>query len=600
MWARRSHVLAPLASLTSKTTKWRWGVEEQKAFDEMKRIIAKETLLAYPDFSKPFEIHTDASHMQLGTVVLQGGKPIAFYSRKLNPAQTRYTTTERELLSIVETLKEFRNILLGHEIVVYTDHKNLTYKNFNTKRVMHWRLILEEFGLTLRYIKGTQNVVADALSHLEKENRVAHTLCSMDILSDAEYKKQYAEAPSEEFFAFDDEDHPESFPLTYAKIAAKQHDDAQLQKQYVTSDKFRKEDFRQGDKTVNLITREGKICVPRGLQRHAADWYYGLLMHPGEKRMQLTLGQHFYWKNMAKTVKSVCSRCAVCQLAKPKQQKLGIIPPKENAEIVPWETLCIDLIGPYTFGEGEKRITLHCLTMIDPATGWFEIVEIPNKRADYIANILEMTWLNRYPWPSTVIADRGREFMAEVKTLLRDQYGCLQKFITTRNPQANSFVERAHQTVHNMIRIKQIKDLDDLDQRDRWLGVLSAVGFAMRSTVHTTTQATPAQLVFNRDAIHNVGFQADWHYIKECKQRLIIQNNKKENMKRIPHEYKAGDLVMVLQDPNRKHGEDRYKGPYTVTQVFPDNGTATLQQTTPRGGVVSQTWNIRNLFPYKA
>ena len=85
--------------------------------------------------------------------------------------------------------------------------------------------------------------MADALSHLEKENRVAHTLCSMDILSDAEYKKQYAEAPSEEFFAFDDEDHPESFPLTYAKIAAKQHDDAQLQKQYATSNKFRKEDF---------------------------------------------------------------------------------------------------------------------------------------------------------------------------------------------------------------------------------------------------------------------------------------------------------------------------------------------------------------------
>ena len=78
-----------------------------------KRVIAKETLLAYPDFNKPFQIYTDASHYQLGVVVLQDGKPIAFYSHKLNPAQTRYTTTERELLSIVETLKEYRNILLG-------------------------------------------------------------------------------------------------------------------------------------------------------------------------------------------------------------------------------------------------------------------------------------------------------------------------------------------------------------------------------------------------------------------------------------------------------------------------------------------------------
>ena len=90
-----------------------------------KRIIARETMLAYPDYSKPFVIHTDASHYQLGAVISQDNKPIAFYSRKLNDAQTRYTTTERELLSIVETLKEYRNILLGHEITVYTDQKNL-------------------------------------------------------------------------------------------------------------------------------------------------------------------------------------------------------------------------------------------------------------------------------------------------------------------------------------------------------------------------------------------------------------------------------------------------------------------------------------------
>ena len=94
---------------------------------------------------------------------------MAFYSRKLNPAQTRYTTTERELLSIVETLKEFRNILLGQQIIVHTDHENLTYKNFNSDRVMRWRLFIEEYSPDLRYIKGEQNVVADALSRLPKE-----------------------------------------------------------------------------------------------------------------------------------------------------------------------------------------------------------------------------------------------------------------------------------------------------------------------------------------------------------------------------------------------------------------------------------------------
>jgi hypothetical protein len=88
MWIRRSDVLAPLSSLTSKTTPWHWTDVEQKAFDTMKRIISRETLLAYPDFNQPFIIHTDASHTQLGAVISQDNKPIAFYSRKLNPAQT--------------------------------------------------------------------------------------------------------------------------------------------------------------------------------------------------------------------------------------------------------------------------------------------------------------------------------------------------------------------------------------------------------------------------------------------------------------------------------------------------------------------------------
>jgi RNase H-like domain found in reverse transcriptase len=143
-WARRSDVLAPLTKLFSTTAKWLWTEEQQKTFETMKQIIQKETLLSYPDFSQPFDLHTDASHSQLGAVLSQQNKPIAFYSRKLIPAQTRYTTTQRKLLAIVKTLKEFCNVILGHNIRVYTDHQNLTYKNFNTERVLRWRLILEE------------------------------------------------------------------------------------------------------------------------------------------------------------------------------------------------------------------------------------------------------------------------------------------------------------------------------------------------------------------------------------------------------------------------------------------------------------------------
>ena len=150
--------------LTSAKVPWNWTKEHQNAFDEMKQVISRETLLAYPNFEEVFDIHMDASLYQLGAYILQNGKPIDFYSRKVNPALTRYTTTERELLFIVEVLKEFRNILLGQQIRVYANHKNLIQKKFNLDRVMRWRLHIEEDSPDLLDIKRENNIVADALS----------------------------------------------------------------------------------------------------------------------------------------------------------------------------------------------------------------------------------------------------------------------------------------------------------------------------------------------------------------------------------------------------------------------------------------------------
>ena len=103
-----------------------WSTKiEQDAFDEIKRIVDRTTLLTYPGFNENFKIYTDASNLQLGAVILQKGKPIAFYSRKRTESQQRYTVTERELLSIIETMKSFRTILLGQKLRIHTDHTSL-------------------------------------------------------------------------------------------------------------------------------------------------------------------------------------------------------------------------------------------------------------------------------------------------------------------------------------------------------------------------------------------------------------------------------------------------------------------------------------------
>jgi hypothetical protein len=119
LWPKHSHIMAPLTSLCSSKSELQWTSVCQEAF----AAISRQVTLSYPDFSKPFHIHTDASKVQLGGVISQSHKPLAFYSRKLNHAQLNYSTIEQELLSIVEILREFRDILLGHEIVIFTDHK---------------------------------------------------------------------------------------------------------------------------------------------------------------------------------------------------------------------------------------------------------------------------------------------------------------------------------------------------------------------------------------------------------------------------------------------------------------------------------------------
>ena len=95
----------------------------------------------------------------MGSAIIQQRRPVAYFSKTLTGAQMNYTTMEKELLAIVTTLKEFRSTLLGADITVYTDNKNLTFENLQTQRVIRWRLYLEKFGPKLVYFKGeTKNL----------------------------------------------------------------------------------------------------------------------------------------------------------------------------------------------------------------------------------------------------------------------------------------------------------------------------------------------------------------------------------------------------------------------------------------------------------
>ncbi len=161
----------------TKKVPWHWDGVHQRAFDRVYTTIAREVVLAYPDYSKVFEIYTDASREQLGAVITQENRPIAFFSQKLSTMQRKYSVTKIDFLAIVGTLKEFKGMVWDQSIKVYTDQTNLIRDalGMTLDRVYPWRLLLKEFGPKVVYIKGIHNTIADAISLLEYDPSINQT-----------------------------------------------------------------------------------------------------------------------------------------------------------------------------------------------------------------------------------------------------------------------------------------------------------------------------------------------------------------------------------------------------------------------------------------
>jgi hypothetical protein len=169
----------------------------------LKNSLAHKVVLPYLDFSVPFEIYTNASKYQIGSVITQNDKPLAFYSRKLTDPQTRYTITELELLAIAETFREYKCIFLGHLVTIYTNHKNLAFLNFTIGCVTRWQWIVEVYGPNIVYLPSKCNIIADALSCLPK----LHETHDESIFL-------------EEIFAFDEQN--DAFPIVLELISKAQ------------------------------------------------------------------------------------------------------------------------------------------------------------------------------------------------------------------------------------------------------------------------------------------------------------------------------------------------------------------------------------------
>ncbi len=128
---------------------------------------------------------------------------------------------------------------------------------------------------------------------------------------------------------------------------------------------------------TKVLCKGNKLIIPASLQHRAVSWYHHYLQHPGHSCLEETMRSVMYWKGMLRTIQSYVKSCRSCQVNKRHSQKYGHVPPKLVIK-TPWEAFCVDLIGPNTLNRKDgSSIDFMCLTMIDPATSCFEMVELP-------------------------------------------------------------------------------------------------------------------------------------------------------------------------------------------------------------------------------
>ena len=291
-----------------------------------------------------------------------------------------------------------------------------------------------------------------------------------------------------------------------------------------------------------------------------------------------------------------------------RHQKYGKLPTK-RAVVKPWEALCVDLIGPYTLmGADGSTVDFMCLTMIDPATGWFEMVELPltmshkdhggelliretfDKSSAQVSRLVNKSWLSRYPRPRHVVYDNGSEFKLHFQFLCQT-YGITRKPTTVKNPAANAILERTHGVIGNMLRTANL-DKGTTVTEDDVGDFLSNAAWAIRSTHHTVLNASPGAAIFGRDMLFDIPYVVDWTKVGLRRQARVDKDAIRLNAKRLEHDYAVGDNILIVKDGILRKAEDKYVGPYRIIQVY-TNGTVRIQR-----GNISERLNIRRIIPY--
>jgi hypothetical protein len=583
--------LVPLTTnLIKKDVKFEWTPECQAGFDELKQRLTTYPVLRTPVWDRPFHIYCDASAVAVGSALCQpaddGGRdhPIAFSSKQLSAAERNYTTTERECLAMVFSVKKYRHYLLMNQVVFFVDHMAIRYlvnKPELSGRLARWVLLLTEFDYTVQYKPGKKHLQADHLSRISTE------LSSTDI--DDEF-------PDARLFAI------RKVPSWYEYIA-----------EFLSTQQFPPHMDKNERRKVRVNSSHFLIISDRlyrrgidGILRRCVDYTEvpSILEachdsacgghFSGRLTAQKALRAGYFWPTMFADAEDHTKRCDACQRYARNDLHLEL-PLHPSLPLTPLEKWGIDYVGPIS--PPSTRRNEYIIVATEYLTKWAEAKAVKTADAKQTAIFLYENIISRFGCPKILISDRGTHFINDAIVEMTTLFNINHRKTTPYHPQTNGQTERVNQTLVRILR-KTVVD----SKRD-WDTKLTAALWAYRTTYKVTTRATPFSLMYGIEAILPIEFEVqtlriamehrldDSQSLKDRLARLealnegrqlaaqhveTIQRRRKVTFdKRQRKRTLLPGMWVMVQDARKLEFPAKFDalwtGPYVIKEVFPNN-----------------------------
>ncbi|GJV93678.1 reverse transcriptase domain-containing protein [Tanacetum coccineum] len=481
------------------------GLEVEKAkIDVISKLpplpILKEKLtyapvIVSPNWNLPFELMCDASDFVVGAIIGQKeGKnfyPIYFASKTLNPAQQKYTVTEKELMAVVFAFNKFRSYLILLKTIVHTDHSTLNhlFKKQDAKpHLIRWILLLQEFDIEIKDRKGTENVVADHLSRIKND----------ETSSDSEVDDNF---PGETLMEINTKDEPWFTDFANYLVA----DIIPKGMTYQQKNKFFSDlkHYLWEEPYLFKVCSNGMIrhCVSGPETQTVLDQCHHIPTggHYGPNvTAKKVLDSGFYWPTIIKEAHTIVSLCEACQNTRniSKHDEM----PLTNIQLGKHTSILVD---------------------VDYVSKWAEAHALPTNDARVVITFLKKLFCH-FGMPKALISYRGTHFCNKIMERTMKRYRVNHHFSTSYHPQTSGQVENTNRALKRILE-KTVKDNPAI-----WSRKLDDALWAFRTAYKTPTGSTHYKLIYGKNCHlpFEIEHRAYWA-LKNCNLDLIVADEKR-------------------------------------------------------------------------